>query len=350
MKFCGIFLAFVLTVIGPVQCYLQHKRQSDSNNCHTVQMTNICTSGYQEDYAYIVGQCSDFSLERTIRNACRMNSNGDVCAIFDTHTELQELDIACASSLTTSTCTQECGDIITTTRNRYGCCVNIFNTSSSSNMDSFNYSLWSRCGVELVTEECAESSFRMPVVDPNCTQTILTERLFDHVLCRKEFRDSLINVSTGIMDCELDDGSSFCGVNDITDRYCQVGPSIYDQSGTTGNLCQDTSVCSANCIESINNLARNFSCCLNSLLNVTSNSQTPPAWLSSEFWQRCGLTSPGFCTVRFDESSDRISDDSTGPSTAGPVTAGAGSTVFNVLSVIIASAVTLLHVLCTISN
>ncbi len=30
-------------------------------------------------------------------------------------------------------------------------------------------------------------------------------------------------------------------------------------------------------------------------------------WLSYDFWQCCGLTSPGFCALKFDNSNSRIS-------------------------------------------
>ena len=128
MKLFGVLLVLVLAV-SSAYSYLRYKRQSDVD-CSVVQTAAICTNGYQEDYAYVAQQCSQYTLARSIRNSCRMNSRGEICGAFDTYTDEQTFDSLCGG-LTTS-CTPECRNFLTTTRDRYGCCVNIFNASSFS--------------------------------------------------------------------------------------------------------------------------------------------------------------------------------------------------------------------------
>lgn len=67
----------------------------------------------------------------------------------------------------------------------------------------------------------------------------------------------------------------------------------------------DTGVCEPLCIDTLNSITSSVGCCFIQEFNRTTSA---PEWLSSEFWQRCNLTSPGACTQRFDESESRISD------------------------------------------
>ena len=95
---------------------------------------------------------------------------GHICGdFFDVDVAgLIEFDNACGSSNTS--CTPECKDFLTATRVQLGCCVSVLNDSKRSDSDRqpYRYSLWSLCGVEPVTEQCA-TSFDLPTeIDPTC--------------------------------------------------------------------------------------------------------------------------------------------------------------------------------------
>ena len=176
MKYCSVFvLLSVLYIVSSASSWHPlHKRQDQGGMCSTDDLVaRICTNGYYEDYAYIVAQCNQPTVAKSIRDVCRFNENGVVCGAFDTTIDLQQFTSACGSSLflTNSTCSEECRSFLTDNRARYGCCVNIFNDTlflSSDEAVAFSYSLWSRCDVEPVPEECA-AAFRLPAVDPTCT-------------------------------------------------------------------------------------------------------------------------------------------------------------------------------------
>ena len=140
-------------------------------------------------------------------------------------------------------------------------------------------------------------------VDPTCTDVEdLTERLTFRVLCRREFLNDLA------MSCEeINVGDlAFCAV-DENGNYCSQSSDIYSANFTASNNCANTSVCDPLCIEALTNLTTMFGCCFISELNSTSNGRSPGSYLSYEFWEMCGLTSPGFCNVRIDDSPTRVS-------------------------------------------
>ena len=69
--------------------------------------------------------------------------------------------------------------------------------------------------------------------------------------------------------------------------------------------CLDTSICEPECISTLNSVLSTFGCCFISGNNGTDS--PPMSFLSYDFFQRCGLTSPGPCDVLLDTSPNRIS-------------------------------------------
>ena len=279
-----------------------HKRQADIEQdiCYAKQVEDICTSGYYEDYAYVVAQCNRTGLAIEIQDSCRSNSKGDICGIFGI--DSQRFESECGSPPTT--CSSECRELLTTTRAEWGCCMNIFNSSNSDfSSDWFRYSLWSLCGVEPVTEQCAPSSFNLPkAVDPTCTERELDERLHSHVLCRREYIESQGALDSCSEEIDLE---RTCSVN-RQGVYCNALPSFNFLQTIAYTICRDTSTCDPLCIATLNNITDTIGCCFITEFNSTMDT-TRLEYLSYEFWQRCGLTSPGFCAVRLTDG-PRISD------------------------------------------
>ena len=270
----------------------------------------FCT-GFYEEYVYVVAQCNlpeTVESIRTTRDFCRVNENGAICSTFDTFMDFEQFTSACGSSLTRTSCSDECRSFLTANRARYGCCVTLFNDTlflSSDEAVAFSYPLWSRCGVEPVTEECAPSSFVMPAgIDPTCTEEVLIERLTFRVFCRTEFLDDLRNLAVSCgQDVEDLVYPTHCAV-DENGKYCSNLDGINSAVYTVSNNCNDTSMCDPLCIQTLTDFTNMFGCCFISELNSTSSVSS---YLSYEFWERCSLTSPGFCDLKFDNSPSRIS-------------------------------------------
>lgn len=160
--------------------------------------------------------------------------------------------------------------------------------------------------MEPVSEQCTPSFGLPSEIDPTCTESDFLNRLYFRVVCKTEFLESARRVlQTVSEDCRALDGYNegldvTCAVNELG-RYC-AEDDLFPQYSTATDNCRNTSMCDPLCIEILNTIT----CCFIDQYNQTEDIQTE--WLSYEFWQQCGLTSPGFCETRFDESTSRISD------------------------------------------
>ena len=313
MKSCSVFIIILLNVLCIVSStkpwHPLLKRQGGI--CSSGEfLTRICTNGYYEDYAYIAAQCNQSELAKSISDTCRTNENGVVCSAFDTDTSLQQFTSTCGLFFTDNTCSEECHSFLTDARARYGCCINIYNNTelfiaSKKEAITFSYPLWSRCGVEPVTEECAPSSFAMPTeIDPYCIDDVLLQRLTFRVLCRMEFLNDLRDFAASCTQNTEDLVDSTYCLADENGKHCSLIEDIFSADLIASTNCPDTSMCDPFCIETLTNFTNKFGCCFISELNSTSNTSR---YLSYEFWEMCGLTSPGFCNFKFDYSISRIS-------------------------------------------
>lgn len=285
---------------------VKKQANSDSRVCDAAISRVQCTSGYVEDFTYLEAQCNFpiFTTEAELATAtlqfCGKNSMGVICGTIQPDEDI--LEQVCGISPTT--CTPECRDLITITRDQKGCCVN--------GHDITNFFL-SLCGVEPVSEVCT-LDFDLPTVDvdPTCDANLETysQRSFFHLECREEYFDSFRDeLNRQGCNNELEDffDPSVCRADD-QGRYCiPLDDDLHDQENIVSDNCIDTSICDPACIETLNNAIDLFGCCFISEFNSTTSPEPQSFdWLSSEFFQRCGLTSPGLCEPRF-TSGPRIS-------------------------------------------
>ena len=307
MKSCSVLVLLSVVYVSSGSSSWRHLQKRQDECPLAVLATSVCTNGYYEDYAYLAAQCNQPDIARSISDNCRFNENGVVCASFDTLNDLTQFTSACGSSLNDS-CSDECRSFLADNRARYGCCVTIFNDTRTLSADeavAFSYPLWSRCGVEPVTEECAPSSFNMPAeIDPTCVGQDLTERLTFHVLCRTEYLDGLRELTES---CGLNGEDPVHCAADANGNYCSLQNEISSADFTATTNCLDTSVCDPVCIETLTSFTNTYGCCFISVLNDTTTSGGPRSYLSYDFWEMCGLTSPGFCGFKFDNSPSRVS-------------------------------------------
>ena len=162
-----------------------------------------------------------------------MNSAGDFCGKYN----IDDIGFTCTSS---TTCSPRCRDLLTTTRDQLGCCVNALNRSRAirnsdlnygynpfyypSFGDPFRYSLWSICGVETVTEKCAATFDLSNIdIDPECTNNDLDNRVNFRVFCKSQFRESTINAlrAAGCPDEFSDDDSPNRCLAREDGQYCE---------------------------------------------------------------------------------------------------------------------------------
>jgi hypothetical protein len=193
--------------------------------------------------------------------------------------------------------------------------------------------------VEPITEQCTPS-FPLPDFMPGVCSTNFQEQLYSRVLCRTEFLEATNDALRQTPGCNPvfnTQDLSLCAV-DEQGRYCDIQANNLD--GRASTACPNTNTCDSNCINTLNEIVSTAGCCLISRFNNTQTGERD--WLSYDFWQRCGLTSPGFCEQEFDNSPNRISSGGGGGSSTGatPIGTSSGAT-FKALATIIGFAVLL---------
>ena len=123
---------------------------------HPLIRQDRCTSGSTQEYVDLAVQCNQ-GIYRHLAGDCAVNARGEVCFGILSDAIIPDENITSVCGSPPTTCSSECGDIFTATRDRLGCCVNTYNDSklsSASYLLQFSFSLWTLCGVELVAEEC----------------------------------------------------------------------------------------------------------------------------------------------------------------------------------------------------
>ncbi len=100
-----------------------HKRQGDSNrdNCDVVVHDELCTNGYYQDTVNVYQRCNKSYLATEIQAFCIPSFMGGYCLRKQQSTLERNVTRICGS--TSSTCSQECRDVLISTRSELGCCI-----------------------------------------------------------------------------------------------------------------------------------------------------------------------------------------------------------------------------------
>ena len=283
------------------------KRQIEFNQdgrCEALRNVIFCNNGLYNDYANVFQRCNSSDFATIIEVLCISNSMGAFC-----NASISVLQSEVESSCDSSTCSSECRDVLTNIRSEVGCCIaSIYNDSSRTlfySPEPFNYTLWSNCGVEPVTQACPPSTVTLTKTepDPTCSGNITsTLQLLSSTICRREYIDPFVTLlsAEGCTE-DLDEADRICSVNKFG-TYCSAfGFSLQTIFTAASENCQNTSICDPLCIETLNNITNTVGCCFNEEFNMTNSTVD---WLSDEFWSMCNLESPGLCEQRFvDEES-----------------------------------------------
>ena len=329
MTLTNLFLLLLgLSALSVVSTERLKRQNTIQENCALALILDSCTSGAYEDVSYLISLCTQvedaLSTARMLQGYCRTDSNGVYCANFLANIDplretcnafIHTCDPECRDVLA-STCPSGCSEALTSVRAEIGCCGRVFNEIG---FPELNYDLWALCGVEPWpdTDLCGPSTFELPARNlshPLCLQSDLQGSVQFNVICKAEFLDSQRNALLATEGCEssvsiLDvQTAASCAVNE-GGSYCDSISNLLSEHLTTASSnCMNTSVCDPLCIDTLEIITRSVGCCFITVFN-SSTDPTDPAreYLSYEFWQRCNLTSPGFCGVRLNNSTSRIS-------------------------------------------
>ena len=274
-----------------------HKKQDDTGDtdaCDAAINNNRCMNGFYQRFATLFLECDHRETAEAYANNCKRSSSGIFCGSVNVDTISDTINTSCGRSPTT--CSSDCQALLTSTRAKLGCCINYLNNTNIGDNSGFDYSLWSLCNVELVTEECAPG-LNLPniTIDPTCTG-LDDNRFYAEALCRAQYFESERDIIA--KNCKIDpfvDDNDTCTVNE-EGKYCEAdnNDDPNDIYNTTFSNCADTSTCDPLCIESLSKIT---TCCFINEFNGTEDA-VKYDWLSYEFWSRCGLNSPGFCKTK----------------------------------------------------
>ena len=318
---CVGMLCITTASRGLPQPHHLHKRQDGIGNigdvdaCLAAINNNQCMNGYYQSYVTLLLECDNRELAVSVENFCKRSSSGTLCGSVNINTLFESFFTTCSNSSTT--CSSDCQDLLTSTRAELGCCIKYYNDTEFGH-PAFNNSLWSLCNVEVVTEECGQGLLKLPetIIDPTCDDN----RIYHELICRTQYLESQLDIITESCKFINTDTLSLDSITDCTvneeGKYCKAELD-YTSSVSFAAFynCANTSTCDPLCIESLNNIT---SCCFINEYNGTNDYDYEYDydygydWLSYEFWSQCGLDSPGFCESRFNNdpvNNDPASDD-----------------------------------------
>lgn len=272
--------------------------------CGELAIEEQCNSGLLQAAAEVAVNCNDLQMAQFFHNSCRRNSNGRYCDSGSSFLFVYTKDITNVCRNSTTVCSTECRNLLTRTRNELGCCINIGQNDSSNliyDPEPFNYTLWSNCNVEPITEECTPSTVNLPQRSGRtCTPSSLFEQL-NRVSCTRRYVEPVLKVLSATEGCDPIRQAALeqCGVNEFGTLCAQINSSTV-QISSTSLVCENTQMCSQDCMEALQSLKGTYGCCVNNLYNGSLDNIVVPRmdWLSFEFWVQCGVSTPGICEAK----------------------------------------------------
>ncbi len=287
-----------------------HKRHIEVNQlreCLRIISQVQCNNGLSQETVNLALQCNP-PLAEDLAMDCAQNSVGDYCALAWTYTETDIGTIVkeCSTDAL-SPCTPRCKNLLTLIRSELGCCVNLFFNNSASSFFTpgpFLNSVWTRCGVEPITEQC-NNTLKLPQVqvDPTCrTPGIFAERA-GAFQCSRRLLQPMIDVLMDTDTCQIYAQGfleEICGVDESGTPCYEQEDVIFSSFETSQDACEDMRACNPSCKAALQNFANTGGCCINNHYNGTlaGISRERYKWMSSQFWEDCGIETPGLCEAR----------------------------------------------------
>lgn len=255
-------------------------------------------------------QCNQTQAALDSQDSCFQNSMGLFCGRASSFIgrNVNVLDIEAECLPAASSCTDLCRSLLVEISSELGCCINrSFNRSTNSlyRPEIFEFSLWSSCGVETVSDCPGNNAIVLPetMVDPECNSSVSFIRA-STIGCTEEFIQPVLDILADDGNCETLEGMLLdrCGINEEDGRHCfeLLNPLLTGFRAASSSCSNDTTTCSPNCRSALETLSNNTGCCLNDFFNsTTALVNGPEPFLTSQFWSVCGIETPGFCVVQF---------------------------------------------------
>ncbi len=288
-----------------------HKRQIDVNQlreCQRIILQEQCNNGLLQESVNLALQCNLSSAAADIREGCRRNSAGDYCAVATIFTVDNIVTVALeCSTNSSSVCTPRCQNLLTLIRGELGCCINVYFNNSASlffTPGPFLNSVWTRCGVEPITEQCTPSTIELPQVqvDPTCTTAGIRAERAGAFQCSRRFLQPIIDALMDVETCQIYAQSALeqCGVDESGTPCYEQFDALFSSFRASLIACSDVTTCAPSCAAALQNFANTGGCCINNFFNGTLAGITTLRfeWLSSQFWEDCGIETPGLCEPR----------------------------------------------------
>lgn len=299
-QFAIVFLLYALAIAGA------QLDSDEARRCQSVVTAQHCNGGLNQEAANIAMRCNQLQAAQDLQELCLTNSNGLLCGLAITFLErVQSVPSVCENA--SILCTPECRALLMGLRSELGCCIsetyNQTTDTTTSFPDSFDFSLWSSCGVELVDGCPADSSFELQAipVDPSCTNSDYLEMLGANS-CASRFVGPILDELSATNGC--DEFSEIlqeqCGAVSETGRPCyELQIPLVSGLTSTAADCTDTTTCDPSCRTTLESFA-DLGCCVNSAFNSTAAEAFGLShdFLSNEFFSLCGLETIGRCEVR----------------------------------------------------
>ena len=279
-----------------------HKRQAIDTDqrlrCENASMALQCTNGLAQEIANEELRCNLTEEAQTTLDGCRQNRMGVYCGAASAYL-IEELENICSSSETI--CSTECRGLLMNINEELGCCINIL-LNSTEDSSLFNYTLWSSCGIEPISDDCQSSPITTTtMVGPSCDESTYQKR-FISLICSNKFAEPLFETMSNIDGCELYTQAfhELCGVNENGFCFAEIDPFLMEFQHAAYN-CTSATTCSGNCKVALQDFESSAGCCINiyngSILEYFGIRKLP--FLSYKFWMQCGLETPGICEASF---------------------------------------------------
>ena len=277
-------------------------------------MVIIYGSSYAVDEANIALKCGSNYLAHAENfiSSCSERDDGEFCyhSYFDTDYAAAAV---CKSAVNSSTCSEECRNILQTNVNGFGCCfLIIFNERLSDlilghdvrvSLEACNITVKPACRqihnltVPSDAESCTFDEYWSRTVNYLCRVDVAQpyiNAVLENSTCTPLARHQINACSRGVNNTYCLDlyGGSFNPTVPL--RIVSRNPILNNASIQCSNYSTfDTRGCPAHCREALETAINEFGCCIN-FFNDTISEVTLPQFGGSVM-SACGIQSPGIC-------------------------------------------------------
>ena len=277
-------------ILVSVNRVLRQANAANPRECISGLIGAVCSTSFAPNYIDKLSQCDSFGEHAAIlfETFCRRNSGGEYCSVG-----LYDIALNCLSLPTN--CSTACRASLI----KFGCCSSTIILDTGVDFEE----MLSHCGLPILTE-CPPTSFNIPIPsnNPSCSSM---EDLFSLLLpfhCSRQNIQLLLD-SQNLNNCPGIKTAILLSCSYRDGKYCVQDP--YTSELTRKWECPSKSDCSSRCRSSLENINKNFGCCLNIFnFSLVENSFTAPqaklygTIMDNALWQECGITPPEVCEAR----------------------------------------------------